>query len=72
MKPTNHIVLVSLLAALTAQAEGADAPTDTAAPRVDGERPAEQSSGDAAPSPEVFVPTEEISEDFAVSFPVDI
>ena len=27
---------------------------------------------DAEPSAEVFIPTEEISEDFAVSFPVDI
>ena len=26
----------------------------------------------SAPSAEVFIPTEEISEDFAVSFPVDI
>ena len=26
----------------------------------------------AAPDDEVFVPTEEISEDFAISFPVDI
>lgn len=25
-----------------------------------------------APSPETFIPTEEISEDFAVPFPVDI
>jgi hypothetical protein len=24
------------------------------------------------PSPEIFVPTEEVSEDFAISFPVDI
>lgn len=24
------------------------------------------------PTPEIFVPTEEVSEDFAVSFPVDI
>ena len=28
--------------------------------------------GDGGDSPEIFVPTEEISEDFAVSFPVDI
>ena len=28
--------------------------------------------GDAVPSREIFIPTEEISEDFAVSFPVDI
>ena len=35
----------------------------------------EDSDSDAAtgePSVEVFIPTEEISEDFAVSFPVDI
>ena len=29
-------------------------------------------AGDGGPSEEVFIPTEEISEDFAVSFPVDI
>jgi hypothetical protein len=33
---------------------------------------AEAASDEDAESSEVFIPTEEISEDFAVSFPVDI
>lgn len=32
----------------------------------------EVTDAEAKPSSEVFIPTEEISEDFAVSFPVDI
>ncbi|MFU8816491.1 MAG: hypothetical protein ACNA7W_14180 [Pseudomonadales bacterium] len=33
---------------------------------------ADEASSNGRPSGDVFVPTEEISEDFAVSFPVDI
>ena len=49
-----------------AQAEGAQSPAAAA--------DEEGNAGDAgtAGDDEVFVPTEEISEDFAVSFPVDI
>jgi hypothetical protein len=36
------------------------------------DRSEEEESSDGEPSPEIFVPSEEISEDFAVSFPVDI
>ncbi len=36
------------------------------------DRAEEEASSDGEPSPEIFVPSEEISEDFAVSFPVDI
>lgn len=32
----------------------------------------EEAADDGEPSPEIFVPSEDISEDFAVSFPVDI
>jgi hypothetical protein len=46
-------------------AAGSDAGTGTAA----ADDPPAARNG---PSPDVFVPTEEISEDFAVSFPVDI
>ncbi len=37
-----------------------------------GDRAEEEQTADGEPSPEIFVPSEEISEDFAVSFPVDI
>ncbi len=50
------------VAAAEAEPEDEDAVTETAN---------EEESGDS-PSSEVFIPTEEISEDFAVSFPVDI
>ena len=62
----------------TAPEEGADqgvAPGQdervpaTKAPPV---QPRPDSSPDAMPSPEVFVPTEDISEDLSVRFPVDI
>jgi hypothetical protein len=36
------------------------------------DRAGEEEEADGEPSPEIFVPSEEISEDFAVSFPVDI
>ena len=53
----------------------------TGANEADKGRPEEAGSEDAGseaaatekkPSTDVFIPTEEISEDFAVSFPVDI
>ena len=47
-------------AAGAAEADAAGTGTDEAAETA------------SAPSAEVFIPTEEISEDFAVSFPVDI
>lgn len=52
-------------------AQAAEAPADTPAdePTSEADREPDQAS---APSSEVFIPTEEISEDFAVSFPVDI
>ncbi len=44
-------------------------------PEGEAATPAERKTSGAKqgdPSPEIFVPTEEVSEDFAVSFPVDI
>jgi len=68
-----------LLAGPVRGAESAADATDTAAPPAapalpvpdapDGDGAGEDDTG---PSPEVFVPSEEISEDFTVSFPVDI
>jgi len=63
-----------------AQADTETAGTETAEPAKDSTKgetaaQAEGKTGDAKqadPSSEVFVPTEEVSEDFAVSFPVDI
>lgn len=51
-----------------ADPEGAAGTADTAPAEEDGG----DASADAEPSGDVFVPTEEISEDYAVSFPVDI
>ena len=70
-----HFTIATLLlaaagfwsAAVPAFAQEADAATDPAA----AEDP-DSDAGTGEPSVEVFIPTEEISEDFAVSFPVDI
>lgn len=53
---------------------GSEAQTGAPAPDGQGEPEAAAAGSEAAAdgSDEVFVPTEEISEDFAVSFPVDI
>jgi len=78
--------LLALLVVLAPAVPGAPAGSDADAPArsgtddataaepaaseaPDGEPGAER---DAGPSPEVFVPSEDISEDFAVPFPVDI
>lgn len=67
---------VSTTATAAAEEEGDGAEPAVAAsdePKPDA-APAEQKSTPprGKPSADVFVPTEEISEDFAVSFPVDI
>ena len=49
----------------SADEEGQDARSET-------EVETEVEATEKKPSSEVFIPTEEISEDFAVSFPVDI
>jgi hypothetical protein len=54
----------SAIAADPDEAPATDAATDSAA--------AGSSAADVRESTEVFIPSEEISEDFTVSFPVDI
>ena len=56
------------LMSLTASAGAAEAATEETTPPEH----TESEDGNEAPASEVFIPTEEISEDFAVSFPVDI
>jgi hypothetical protein len=57
-------------------ADGAEVAAGTAEPGKDetAGQPQDKTSAtkQGDPSPEIFVPTEEVSEDFAVSFPVDI
>jgi hypothetical protein len=87
MKYIERWLLISLLgwAALhttTVRAEAAEADADAAqsseqSETTDEPEPPEPPEPEtpavgAKPASEVFVPTEEISEDFAVSFPVDI
>ena len=48
--------------------KGEQAPVAEAPPA----QPVEAAPSEAKPSPEVFVPTEDISEDLSVRFPVDI
>lgn len=61
-----------------AQAEEANSSTNsepaptTAAPSQPDAEKSQQPSTNAAKKPSEFTPSEEISEDFAVSFPVDI
>jgi hypothetical protein len=72
MKSKIVIGLLALgLTVLPLQAQEADDPETEVAdqPRV-GETPESAPAG--ATSPDIFVPSEEISEDFAVPFPVDI
>jgi hypothetical protein len=72
---TLAVLLCGLLAGSTLCAQeaapAAEAPAEKAPAKesADQDSPAESRDG---PSPDVFIPTEEISEDFAVSFPVDI
>ena len=54
--------------ATTGSRPGPAPATGAGAPGV----PDSQSGEPSGPSPEVFVPSEEISEDFTVSFPIDI
>ena len=79
MKSTSCWLLIVLLTTLTAHASAAEGeksrqePLDTGAAdnSASPSEPADPPAGEV-PTAEVFVPTEEISEDFAVSFPVDI
>lgn len=73
-------LILLLLAALLLMGPGSAAaqPGEEPPPASTGKETAADGEGgdedtaDARPSAEVFIPTEEISEDFAVSFPVDI
>lgn len=68
------LLLLAMLAVLSpaqAAAEEAGAEPATAAESTDAETGEKDADGNG-PMSEVFLPTEEISEDFAVSFPVDI
>lgn len=60
---TAAVFTSSPLACAAEAAEAAEDPAPDAQPAAEAEHP---------PASEVFIPTEEISEDFAVSFPVDI
>ncbi len=79
MKSTSRWLLIVLLTTLTAHASAAEGEKSRQDPLENGaaddsgspSEPADPPAGDV-PTAEVFVPTEEISEDFAVSFPVDI
>ena len=62
-----------LVTALGAGSPGWAAEAEPAAPAEDtSETSKPAADGQTAPSDDVFIPTEDISEDFAVSFPVDI
>ncbi len=70
----SHVSTAVLLCCLAmafpaAQAAEAEEPADAT---ENGNGAEEQAGESGTPSSEVFIPTEEISEDFAVSFPVDI
>jgi len=52
--------------------ERSDASTSTSSQTTQDAKPTPKSNTKAAESKEIFRPSEEISEDFAVSFPVDI
>jgi hypothetical protein len=66
---TGAVFVVSHPQAVSAAEATADAEAKEDSAAEDAEKPASDKS---ANNSEVFIPTEEISEDFAVSFPVDI
>ena len=85
MKSIERWLLISLLAwaalhTTTVRAEAAEADAEAVQRSEQSEttdepekpEPKQTPPAGGKPSSEVFVPTEEISEDFAVSFPVDI
>ena len=80
LRETPNTLLALTLCGLLgiAGAHAAEAPEPDAEEQAQSGEDAETAEADAdkdddaAPSREIFIPTEEISEDFAVSFPVDI
>ena len=78
MKLLTRWLLIGSLAVLAAHAIAADAPVNSDISEEQTEAVEPQSAEptnapiDDKPVEEIFVPSEDISEDFAVSFPVDI
>ena len=75
MNSLNRWLLIGSLAGLAAHAIAADT-SEASEEQAEAVEPqsTESTNGpiDDKPTPEIFVPSEDISEDFAVSFPVDI
>ena len=72
MSPARRLALLLLAAGcLAGPVHAAEAEKETATEDDSAGTAAETPSADGT-SAEVFIPTEEISEDFAVAFPVDI
>jgi hypothetical protein len=72
MKSLTRWLLIGSFAVLAVHAIAADAP-DTSEEQADAvESETVEPTIDDKPAAEIFVPSEDISEDFAVSFPVDI
>lgn len=78
MKRAWVVILWALLATAAAQDAPAPEPDATADPQAQdataapAQTPAPAAAAGTAKSPDSFVPSEEISEDLSVSFPVDI
>jgi hypothetical protein len=67
------LVTATTLAVHAAEAAPAGGDTQPSEQRAENtEEPQQPTTDKSAARSEVFIPTEEISEDFAVSFPVDI
>ena len=70
---TRRLLLLTLLTVCTTSGYAAEADPEQESKEADAVgKPAPPASTSTKPTPEIFVPSEEISEDFAVSFPVDI
>ena len=66
-------ILIAILAPQSAATFAAEADDPATPPEASGETTtADDVPAEATVSVDVFIPTEDISEDFAVSFPVDI
>ncbi|MFP6817646.1 MAG: hypothetical protein VB948_12080 [Pseudomonadales bacterium] len=75
MKLLTRWLLIGSLAVLAVHAIAADAPVTSENQSETVEPQSAESTNapiDDKPAEEIFVPSEDISEDFAVSFPVDI
>ncbi len=66
------ITVTTFFCISTIAAESEESESQTQAEQSEDASDEEESKPQVTPSGEVFIPTEEISEDFAVSFPVDI